>query len=541
MNQKLYRSLIESIGIAIKKSINEMARLSVQRTIDKKLWLSVASTCSRNKSTEAENIKPGKGDKDNLLNRYVAALIIMRKPCPQSEDDIDDIKTFKLVGHKYLELGGTIEEIQALYNKNTGKPSTNNTSTKKQVEAKDNTENNKGFDNAVEQKTSGGGLFDDDDIFGDDEVNRALTSDLQKKILDLPKETSLENVLMQSIGITKPRGWKYIKHTNEEYDKFVFNMSGTSITPEYTWSYPKYLKDFINLINSKGWKLYKVEAPSLFGYYRFENMTSAQVKQQIQYACESRYSISKDLTETINKRFKEYEDFINKRRHDIQAIDNNFVKQMFEQDENVYRVFLSPDEGLMLTCTRPKPVNVSYGNSNISKNYYTNYTEWIWTVTFTGNVNDYDEKDKTDIKKLKEDNKKYNKRKKIFRTLLDKRCGLPGYKWTMFNDGNGYPIMVKICSKGQCKITYDNFTKKYYNPYTSKSNYYYIPSDDKTFPNSFKEAVQNKDHWGMSWVRLVCCNNDGKYGHSLYGGSDDEAYMIIMPTYYGKAMIDSLL
>ena len=78
MNQKLYRSLIESIGIAIKKSINEMARLSVQRTIDKKLWLSVASTCSRNKSTEAENIKPGKGDKDNLLNRYVAALIIMR-------------------------------------------------------------------------------------------------------------------------------------------------------------------------------------------------------------------------------------------------------------------------------------------------------------------------------------------------------------------------------------------------------------------------------------------------------------------------------
>ena len=136
MNQKLYRSLIESIGIAIKKSINEMARLSVQRTIDKKLWLSVASTCSRNKSTEAENIKPGKGDKDNLLNRYVAALIIMRKPCPQSEDDIDDIKTFKLVGHKYLELGGTIEEIQALYNKNTGKPSTNNTSTKKQVEAR---------------------------------------------------------------------------------------------------------------------------------------------------------------------------------------------------------------------------------------------------------------------------------------------------------------------------------------------------------------------------------------------------------------------
>lgn len=539
MNQKLYRTLIESIGIAIKKSINEMARLSVQRTIDRKLWLSVASTCSRNKSTEAENIKPGKGDKDNLLNRYVAALIIMRKPCPQTEDDIDDIKTFKLVGHKYLELGGTIEEIQDLYNKNTGKSST--VVTKKPVKTEIKTEvkkeSNRDFDNAVEQKTSGDGLFDD--IFDDDdEVNKSLTSELSKKITDLPKDTSLENVLMQSIGITKPRGWKYIKHTNTEYDKFVFNGI---INPEFTWSYPKYLKDFINIINSKGWKLYKVDAPSLFGYYRFENMSPAQVKQQIQYACESRYKLSNDLTETISKRFKEYEDFINKRRNDVQTFDNDFVKQMFESDENVYRVFLSPDEGIMLTCTRPKPVNVSYGSSNISKNYYTNYTEWIWTVTFTGNVNDYDENDKSDIKKLKEDNKKYNKRKKIFRKLLDTQCGLPGYKWTMFNDGKGYPMMVKICSKGQCKITYDNFTKKYYNPYTGKSSYYYIPTDDKTFPNSFKEAVQNKEHWGVSLVKFICCTNDGKYGHSMYGGSDDEAYEIIMPTYYGKAKIDSLL
>lgn len=536
MNQNLYRNLVESISIAIKKSINEMARLSVQRTIDRKLWLSVASTCSRNKSTEAENIKPGKGDKDNLLNRYVAALIIMRKPCPQTEDDIDDIKTFKLVGHKYLELGGTIEEIQDLYNKNTGKSST--AVTKKPVETEIKKESNRDFDNAVEQKTFGDGLFDD--IFDDDdEVNRALTSELTKKITDLPKDTSLENVLMSSGGIAKPRGWKYIKHTNTEYDKFVFNMNNMS--PEYTWKYPKYLMDFINIINSKNWKLYKVEAPSLFSFYRFENMTPAQVKQQIQYACESRYKLSNDLTETIDKRFKEYEDFINKRRTDVQTIDNIFVKQMFESDENVYRVFLSPDEGLMLTCTRPKPVNVSYGNSNISKNYYTNYTEWIWTVTFTGNVNDYDEKDKTDIKKLKGDNKKYNKRKKIFRKLLDTQCGLSGYKWTMFNDGNGYPIMVKICSKGQCKITYDNFTKKYYNPYTRKSSYYYIPSDEKTFPNSFKEAIQNKEHWGISLVKYICCNNDGKYGHSIYGGSDDEAYEIIMPTYYGKAKIDSLL
>ena len=121
MSQNLYETLISGISYAVQRSINEMARLAVQRTIDKKLWLSVASTCSRNKSTEAENIRPIGSDKENLLNRYVAALIIMRKPCPETEDDIDTLKTFKLVGKRYLQLGGTLQEIQDLYNKNTGK------------------------------------------------------------------------------------------------------------------------------------------------------------------------------------------------------------------------------------------------------------------------------------------------------------------------------------------------------------------------------------------------------------------------------------
>ena len=63
MSQTLYETLISGISYAVQKSINEMARLAVQRTIDKKLWLSVASTCSRNKSTEAENIRPIGSDK----------------------------------------------------------------------------------------------------------------------------------------------------------------------------------------------------------------------------------------------------------------------------------------------------------------------------------------------------------------------------------------------------------------------------------------------------------------------------------------------
>ena len=58
--------IVNDITNIIYKHLNEMAR-TVNRTIDKKLWLTVSSTCSRNKSNEAEFIKPIGSDKNNLL------------------------------------------------------------------------------------------------------------------------------------------------------------------------------------------------------------------------------------------------------------------------------------------------------------------------------------------------------------------------------------------------------------------------------------------------------------------------------------------
>ena len=108
--KKLYESLLQSINEA-----------RITRTIDKKLWLTVASICSRNKSTEAEFIKPlSKMDTNELLNRYVAALLIMKKPCPETKEEIEKIKTFKLFGLKYLKQGGTIDNIKNLFVKNGG-------------------------------------------------------------------------------------------------------------------------------------------------------------------------------------------------------------------------------------------------------------------------------------------------------------------------------------------------------------------------------------------------------------------------------------
>ena len=96
----LYKNLIENISAALSQSLNEMARMTPVRTIDRKLWLTVASACSRNRSTEAEDVKPVGNDKDNLVQRYVAALLIMKKPCPQTVEEISELKTFKLVAKK---------------------------------------------------------------------------------------------------------------------------------------------------------------------------------------------------------------------------------------------------------------------------------------------------------------------------------------------------------------------------------------------------------------------------------------------------------
>ena len=114
--------IIKSLYESLQRAINE-AR--VQRTIDNKLWLSVASTISRNRSTEAEFIKPRNETKELLMQRYVAALIILRKTCPTTEQEMEDIKTYKLVGKKILDLGGTFKEIYDLYLKNGGTPIAN--------------------------------------------------------------------------------------------------------------------------------------------------------------------------------------------------------------------------------------------------------------------------------------------------------------------------------------------------------------------------------------------------------------------------------
>ena len=79
-------------------------------------------------------------------------------------------------------------------------------------------------------------------------------------------------------------------------------------------------------------------------------------------------------------------------------MNNDYVKKLFEEDESVYRVYLSPDTGVMLLVKREMK-----GKPENSYNYI---------LTFTGNINyNNDLRDKDYNKKLKENAKLQAKKK----------------------------------------------------------------------------------------------------------------------------------
>lgn len=103
------------------KSLNEMARTATNRAVDSKALANVRDAAQRRHYdvTWAMNAQPlPKLNDFDLLHRYVAALLLFNKPCPQTEDEIDTIGIFAGYAHKLLERTGTLEDIQLLYSKN---------------------------------------------------------------------------------------------------------------------------------------------------------------------------------------------------------------------------------------------------------------------------------------------------------------------------------------------------------------------------------------------------------------------------------------
>lgn len=102
--------------------LDEMARAAVNRTVNPKSYANVRDAIARRNYDEdwATTVRPlSKFDDVELLHRYVSALLIFGKECPQTEEEIDEIGVFAEYAHKLIdEMGGTLDDIKTLYEKN---------------------------------------------------------------------------------------------------------------------------------------------------------------------------------------------------------------------------------------------------------------------------------------------------------------------------------------------------------------------------------------------------------------------------------------
>lgn len=96
--------------------INEMA---VLRAVNSKSLANVRDAISRHNFDEqwATNVPPlSKYNDIELLNRYVAALLVFHKPCPTTMEEVDEIGVFKNYAKKMIEDGTvTLEDVQKMY------------------------------------------------------------------------------------------------------------------------------------------------------------------------------------------------------------------------------------------------------------------------------------------------------------------------------------------------------------------------------------------------------------------------------------------
>lgn len=471
--QLLYEKMMIDISKLVKKQLYEMARKSVNRTIDKKLWLTVSSIISRNRSTEAENIKPIGTDKDNLLQRYVAALLIMKKPCPNNVSEIEDLKTFKNIGNKFIELGGTISEIRELYNKNNSDITISN-NTEHDITDKKDEDIKQDINN--DNKSS---FFDDMFDEQDDEYNDSLLGDIsdtddstQNLMMDtlvsVDNKTSLDKawyIVMHDAN--KPKGFKLVKPKNiNEYQKYVYipTKRGHKAGQEL---YKKLCKE--------GWKEYRglgmtcgdyskqqadnyQKSHEWWSYYDMSISVYLEKENSIipvQLNANSTYddiisqlsNIDKDIVQHAEDNKRYYKEMIDIYKNNISNIDNKLIKDIISKDSFYEYILVSPDGGLMLS----KYTEIDHTKWDYNDTYAYNETNYIniyngkydkfghmnhifyksnrsikttYILTFTGAVN-YNQQlsDKTlDVQHTSdtEYNNKLKKAKAAFRKCLDK-------------------------------------------------------------------------------------------------------------------------
>jgi hypothetical protein len=182
----------------------------------------------------------------------------MKKDCPNNINDFDRIKTFKLIAKKFIELGGTIDDIKKLYNENKGITSEESQESQESEQENQEPENNAQQDDSLTSR-----LFDDDFFDNIYDVNNNY-DEISKMFDELSYSFPLSTVLINKLNIDKPRGFKFVKHTENKYDSFIY-------LADYYDS--KYAYDFRKMLESFNWTYINNDFPNYVTDFVTKNLS----------------------------------------------------------------------------------------------------------------------------------------------------------------------------------------------------------------------------------------------------------------------------
>ena len=228
------------------------------------------------------------------------------------------------------------------------------------------------------------------DLFNDDILSDETTGSIDTDLSSRFAENDLKPIVVDLLGIDKPRGWKYEKINNKEV--LVHRGRKGSLYPD------KVLEDMMDALNKKKFNLYIVSnCPYAFvnnlSFYdgKYKEKESLGLTRRLPPKDSQLYVSGGYL-----KLEHEYDNWVNKIFPSMPEI----VQECFRNDPTYKTILLSEDEGIMLSYQSPSGCGIPY-----------NYNESTFTaiLKLTGKVL-YDEKDDNNQKDIINKTKDINKR-----------------------------------------------------------------------------------------------------------------------------------
>ena len=187
--EQRYNNVMKRLGTAVRRILESEIHGAVNRTVNPKSYANVRDAIARRNYDEdwASSVRPlSKFDAVELLHRYVSALLIFGKECPQTEDEIDEIGVFAEYAHKFIdEMGGTLDDIKTLYEKN------DKVKARKRVGI---TRGSKGATKATKNEPSEDFNFDEPDEQETHEVEYVPVTPSYDEVEDVPTDDEIEDV-----------------------------------------------------------------------------------------------------------------------------------------------------------------------------------------------------------------------------------------------------------------------------------------------------------------------------------------------------------